>query len=166
MTSIEHVQMIGRGPAGSAPEREGWRRRVEQALTHAVAGRTADALAELDPLERHHRGAAVDALAERAADVLERLQHRSQHPIRLGYVLDRIPLDADVDPDSCVDFLADALFRSAGVRLPRPRVERPGGDDDVVVALVAATGVVRFAAARWWTSTEAVLDLTASPSAS
>lgn len=166
MTSIEHVQMIEQGPAGSAPDRGGWRRRVDEALSHAVAGRTAEALAELDGVDPHHRGAAVDALVERAADVLERLQHRSQHRIRLGYVLDRIPLDADVDPDRCVDFLSDALFRSVGVRLPRPTANRPDPVHELVVALVAATGVVRFAAARWWTSPEAVLDLAASPSAS
>lgn len=166
MTNIEHLDVMAPGAAAPPPEADEWRRAAEQALTHAVAGQTAAALVELDGIDPHHRRAAVDALAERAAQVLERLQHRSQYRIPLGYVIDRIPLDPGVDLDLCVHFLADAMFRSVGVHLPRPRADRPDAGEELVVAVAAATGVVRFAAARWWTSAEAVLDMAPGPSVS
>lgn len=154
MMTISEPTMPGTGAGPCAPVRH-----PSEALALAVAGRPAEAVARLGELDPQGWEEAVQALTVGSARVLRRMQRRSQYRIPLAYIVDRIPFPEIADPDPCVDFLIDATSGAVGLRLAPPPEAGSTDQERLIAALLATAGVVRFAAARWWTSVDAVTEL-------
>jgi hypothetical protein len=134
-------------------------RAVHEALAHLLDGRVHDASAALSRIPRSGNDHALQELTRSAATTLQRLRRRSQYPIPLRYVIDRLTVLHEGDVDLCTGFLYEACFWNAGVEVPGdqffpdhlPEERRYG-------AIVALEALVRYTAARWWTSPSSVLD--------
>lgn len=158
-TATQPFQQVHQITACGSHDRSAVRRAVTETLVDGVVGRSEDAITELCRMHRTGcASVALEALTEDANELFRRLEARSQYPIPLRYVMDRLDVRSEDDFELCVSSLRRLAAPDAQRSCAAPSVTLRNDDlDELVAAFHVMTALVRFAAARWWIHPESVL---------
>lgn len=158
---VDLVERHVRGGFAAAPHAV--RRTIDDALDLALANDPRRAIAELCSIAPGAATAtALQVLTDTCAALLRRLRGRSRYPVPLRYVADRLQVSGDDDVQLCLRFLYDASFRNAGVVIDSSDLFPAESERDRLYGAFEATiALLRFAAARSWTTPQRVLGAVA-----